>query len=67
MKVKLTGPKTLNLQSNQVAYILDCLARRPYNEVRELIDHIFSQLRQQENSHEEISAGGQLAAPDYGM
>lgn len=50
MEVKLTGPKTLVLQSEQIAYILDTLSSRPYREVTTLIDNLFFQLRQQEDN-----------------
>lgn len=53
MEIKLTGPKTLTLPSQAVAYILDSLAARPYKEVQELIQDIFNQLRRQEEKNEE--------------
>lgn len=52
MELKLTGPKHLTLQSSQVAYILDCLSERPYKDVVGLIENLFVQLKQQENSDE---------------
>lgn len=50
MEVKLTGPKILRLHSSAVAYILDRLAECPFKDVNGLINEIFNQLRQQEDS-----------------
>lgn len=55
MEVQLTGVKTLALQSNEIAYILDTLAARPYKDVKTLIDRIFFQLKQQEVNREEAN------------
>jgi hypothetical protein len=57
MEIKLTGPKTLNLPSQAVAYILDSLAKRPYNEVNELMAEIFSQLKAQEEVSAPVAEG----------
>lgn len=48
MDIKLTGPKNLTLPSPAVAYILDKLAKCPYNEVYQLIPDIYRQLKEQE-------------------
>lgn len=50
MEVKLTGPKTLTLPSPAVAYILDKITRCPFNEVHDLIQDIYRQLKLQEDA-----------------
>lgn len=52
MEIKLTGPKTLVLPSPAVAYILDKLSECPFKDVNQLIQDIFTQLKQQETQDE---------------
>jgi hypothetical protein len=58
MELKLTGPKTLILPSPAVAYILDKLAKCPFNEVQQLIGDIFQQLKIQEIQDEAVHGTG---------
>ena len=45
----------LNLNLNEVNYILNVLAERPYAEVAQLIDKIKSQGDEQANSNREVT------------
>lgn len=47
-EVKLDGPKLISLTPNQIAYVLDLLATRPWKEVNGLINEIMTQLKAQE-------------------
>lgn len=47
-EVKLNGPKTLVLQPQAIAYVLDLLTSRPFKEVNGLISDLMAQLKAQE-------------------
>lgn len=46
--VKITKPVSIVFSPQGIAYVLDTLAKRPYNEVTGLINDIFGQIKAQE-------------------
>lgn len=47
--VKITKPVAIIFAPNGIAYVLDALAKRPFNEVNGLIADILGQIRKSES------------------
>lgn len=48
MQIKIIGNKKIEFTDKGVAYVLDCLAARPFSEVNGLINDILLQIKAQE-------------------
>ena len=48
MEIMLNKPRTINLQPNEIALVLDALAEKPFKQVTGLVNNIVNQLKQQE-------------------
>lgn len=66
MEIMLNKPRTLFLQPNEIALILDALSEKPFKQVNGLVSGIFAQLKQQEKD-DEVRTGNGSGPVDVGV